>query len=142
MIESVLFQSPYSGCCKFSGWKPVRNYTAPNTQWPSAYNAPGAIICSDRSRKPTGPLKPLLAQARPSQPYPRVIAGVGGEALKPMPSAWTQKVGKPPYNLHAIAGPSSTGPYTYGIATGISTTLVDFVVGTAGQAHGGSQGLT
>jgi hypothetical protein len=59
-----------------------------------------------------------------------------------MPSAWTQKVGVPPYNLHAIAGPSTTGPYTYMIAGGITGPGgADAVVGTGGQASGHNLGL-
>lgn len=93
-VQSVLFKSPYSGCCKFSGWPPQTcNKNVGGTTWPSPYNRPGAILCVDRYQKTWKP---------PGMP----------DSPKYGPRA-TTTVMTPPYRLRAIAGPSSRGPFTY-----------------------------
>lgn len=158
-IQSVLYQSPYSGCARFSGWKPATCPKVNNTCWPSPYNAPGALISCDRVRStcpvPKSGASGLVGTAkaipvaqvyvtrthfRPSVPFPMWIRG-GPEPLKPMPSAWTQKVGQPPYNLRALSFPSSGGPLIYAIMGGNSAAGgPDMVVGSSGQASGHNLG--
>lgn len=45
---------------------------------------------------------------------------------------------KPAYNLHAIAGPSTTGPYTFAIASGLTYQGPAFAVGSGTGAGGGA----
>ena len=54
----------------------------------------------------------------------------------PPKTCWTQAPYEPAYNLHAIQGPSSVGPYTYGIATRIPNGGAgpDYVVGSGGNS--------
>lgn len=140
-IQSVLFQSPYSGCPAFSGWKKPVCPQAPNTQWPSPYKAPGAILCVDRCLRRPSPQNVQQVHFRPTLPYPGYIGQL--PPLNPMPSAWTQKVGAPPYNLHALAGPSSTGPYTYQIGSGLpSGGNPENVVGTGSMCSTHNLGLS
>lgn len=138
-VQSVLFKSPYSGCAQFSGWKKAACGTIPSPYWPAQNNAPGARMCVDRFRKAQG--LPVLQRVhyRPSRPYPGAVCGAGGEALKPAPRIVRPTPPKPAYNLHAIAGPSATGPYTFGIARGICGAVgPDMVVGSGSGAGGGS----
>jgi hypothetical protein len=101
-------------------------------------------MCVDRGSKP----KPVVQNVQqvhfqPSRPYPCYVLGPGGEPVKPMPSAWTQKVGVPPYNLRALTFPSTTGPYTYMISTGLTGPGgADAVVGSGGQASQHNLGLS
>jgi hypothetical protein len=66
-----------------------------------------------------------------------------GEPVKPMPSAWTQKIGVPPYNLRAMSFPSTSGPYTLSISSGIiGPGGADNVVGSMGQMQQHNLGLS
>ena len=137
--ERQLYASPYSGCRSFTGWAPAPPgcKIPKNTTWPSAHNAPGALACVDRGRRPcSGPQKLQRVHFRPSAPYPSWILGPGGEPLKPMcnvPNQWVLKPGKPPYNLRALAFPSTTGPWTTRITGGISGNLPDAAICGIGQ---------
>lgn len=135
-MQNQLHGSPYSGCRCFTGWAKFSPARIPNnTTWPSPYGQ-GALICCDRGRKPVGgPQNLQRAHFRPSAPYPSWVLGPGGDPVKPMPNAWTQKVGQPPYNLHALTFPSTTGPYTYAIGKGVGNDGKDFVVGGITNAN-------
>jgi hypothetical protein len=100
-------------------------------------------MCVDKTR-PKPPVQNVQQVAfRPSVPYPRYVLGPGGEPVKPMPSAWTQKVGVPPYNLRALSFPSTArGVYTYGITHGVNGSLMETVVGSGGQASQHNLGLS
>jgi hypothetical protein len=143
VIQSVLFKSPYSGCAQFSGWpKAPCGALPPSAYWP-AQNARGSTMCVDRGRKPSGAAQSLQrVHFRPALPYPGVILGPGLEGLRPMP-----RVIRPPrapvaYNLHAISGPSATGPYTYAIARGINPGGGLQFVSRGASGPGGGSGLT
>lgn len=99
-VQSVLFKSPYSGCCKFSGWKAPALRQVPGTTWPSPYNAPGAILCVDRYQKTW---KPPGTPASPKY----------GPARATVTSMVTQN------RKFLVSGPSSRGPFTYVQITGI-----------------------
>jgi hypothetical protein len=62
--------------------------------------------------------------------------------MKPMPSAWTQRVGQPPYNLRAMSFPSTSGPYNIRITSGISDNLPDTVIGSMGMSSQHNMGLS
>lgn len=70
---------------------------------------------------------------RPSAPYPSWVLGPGGDPLKPMPRLCPQAPGKPPYNLHALSFPSTTGAWNTRITGGISGDLPDCVICSIGQ---------
>lgn len=134
-LHSQLYGSPYSGCRCFSGWTRPVCPKAPGASWPPSYNAPGALLCVDRvSRHHPGPQNVQRVHFRGSRPVPMWVLGPGGDPIKPMPNAWTQKVGVPPYNLHALTFPSTSGPWSVGIAKGIVTSEgADIVSGAMGQ---------
>jgi hypothetical protein len=99
-VESVLYQSPYSGCRCFSGWKSKAACPQPpGTTFPSPYAAPGAILSVDRYQKSWkahgSPIKPIQ--------------------LPPSPI----RMGAPTQQRFTIAGPSSKGPFTYADVYGI-----------------------
>ena len=144
LIQSVLFKSPYSGCGKFSGWKQTPCAKMPaQTSWPSPYNRAGAAMCVDRVKRPQpGPQNVQQVHFRPSSPYPTYVRGPGGDPLVPMPRAWTQKVGKVPYNLRAMAFPSTSGPWNTRITGGISDNLPDCVICGIGQFSQHNLGLS
>lgn len=143
-VQSVLFKSPYSGCGKFSGWQKAPCAQMPvQTSWPSPYNAPGALACVDRGRRhPGGSQNVSQAHFRPSRPYPSFVLGPGGDPLVPMPRAWTQKVGRPPYNLRALSFPSTTGAWNTRITGGISGNPPDAVICSIGQFNQHNLGLS
>lgn len=134
-MQNQLHGSPYSGCRCFTGWARAPYVRIPkNTTWPSPYNAPGAIMSVDRGRKPVGgPQNLQRVHFRGSGPVPSWVYGPGGDPVKPMPNAWTQKVGQPPYNLRAMSFPSTTGPWNTRITGGISGNLPDCVICSIGQ---------
>jgi|SRR6516225_5630439 hypothetical protein len=139
-IQSVLYKSPYSGCGHFSGWKePPSAYPIkgpPSTKY-GPFSSLKGNFCTDPTKSPIhGPQVLQRVHFRPSMPYPSAIVGAGTEGLQPMPPIVRGQPRKPAYNLRAISGPSSQGPLTYGIATGIvSSGGIDFVVGSSGNRH-------
>lgn len=97
-------------------------------------------MCVDRSKKAQRYSVLQRVHHRPSRPYPGAVYGPGTEGLTPMPAIVRPTPPKPAYNLHAICGPSATGPYTFGIATGVSAGGgLSFVTG-AGTGPGGGTG--
>jgi hypothetical protein len=100
-VQSVLYQSPYSGCRRFSGWPPQPSIQPPGTTFPSPYNTPGAILCVDRYQKT---FKPLGTPATPRYGPPRATF----TSLTPAQGG-----------RFTVAGPSSKGPFTYGQQRGI-----------------------
>jgi len=98
-VQSVLFQSPYSGCRCFSGWTPQTCIKPVGGTFPSPYNAPGAILCADRYTKtwktPASPIRPIQLPPRP------IRMGASTQAGR-----------------FTVKGPSSTGPFTYGTQRG------------------------
>ena len=111
-IQSVLYPSPYSGCGNFSGW-PKKTCNGPRSWTPATpSNVPGARLCVDRFPKAAGGQVLQKVHHRPSLPYPGAILGPGTQGLKPMPHIIRAPTPRPAYNLHAIAGPSSLGPFT------------------------------
>jgi hypothetical protein len=101
-VESVLFQSPYSGCRNFSGWPPQTcNRNVGGTTAPSPYRAPGAILCVDRYQKS---FRPLQRPASPRYGPPRATVTL---------TTPTQQ------GRFTVAGPSSGGPFTHGTQEGI-----------------------
>ena len=99
-VQSVLYRSPYSGCCRFSGWPPAPCVQPPGRTFPSPYNAPGAILCAERYPKT------WKAHGTPIKPI----------QLPPSPV----RMGAPTQQgRFTIAGPSSKGPFTYADIYGI-----------------------
>jgi hypothetical protein len=91
-------------------------------------------MCVDRVSRPRpGPQNVQQVHFRPSAPYPSYVRGPGGDPLKPMPNAWTQKVGRVPYNLRALSFPSTTGAWNTRITKGISGDLPDVEICSIGQ---------
>lgn len=101
-------------------------------------------MCVDRVQRPRpAPQNVQQVHFRPSAPYPRYVLGPGGEPVKPMPSAWTQKVGVPPYNLRALSFPSTSGPYNISITSGlIDSDGAHNVIGSMGQMSQHNLGLS
>jgi hypothetical protein len=112
-------------------------------------------ICVDKFSKKSTPVGTVVVPVhfRPTLPYPgfvfaRGLSGQGSlNSVGSQPqqqqrqrsvatSCWTQKPYAPAYNLRALAFPSTNGPYTYGIATGLVTNGAgpDYVVGTGGNS--------
>jgi hypothetical protein len=102
-LESVLFQSPYSGCRRFSGWTLGQGAIVhpPGTTAPSPYNASGAILCADRYQKRR------QVSGTPASPH-------YGPARATFTSSIPTQAGR-----FTVVGPSSKGPFTYGQQGGI-----------------------
>lgn len=149
--ERQLYSSPYSGCRCFSGWaKPISPKIPVQTSWPSPYKAPGPILCVDRIHStcsgvktaangvsgapmaiPAGSVCAQRVHFRPSAPFPMWIKG--GPPVPACPRIVRPIIGKPPYNLRALSFPSTSGPYTIGIASGVNGSLIEIVVGAVGS---------
>lgn len=131
-IQSVLFGSPYSGCAGFSGWPRSACVQVPaQSYWPAQNNARGAIMCVDRGHHPPAP--PGIRMVRPGlNNWQHMIPQAIVPPASLLPRA-TATVLKPPYNLHPISDPSSSGPYT--IHTGYGR------FGTSSGAPGQNLGL-
>jgi hypothetical protein len=98
-VQSVLYQSPYSGCAQFSGFGAQAAAPSPVTAQPGPQGQPGQInLCADRYHKTW---KPYGTPVRPPPPQQlRVMAA-------------TQQ------GRFTVQGPSSTGPFTIGRTRGI-----------------------
>lgn len=124
LIQSVLYQSPYSGCRKFSGWRPQTCQSPPvQTTAPSPYNAPGAILCVDRYTKTW---KPYGTPIRPIQLPPRAT----------MTSSVPMQAGR-----FTVKGPSVTGPFTVVSHRGICWGGSEQWGSTPGGGSGHNMGL-
>jgi hypothetical protein len=99
--QSVLYQSPYSGCGKFTGWAKEPCQKAPGIVWPAQRNAPGALLCVDRYHK-----------------VPRVIPRVPGPKWGP-PRATRTLMTATQAGRFTVRGPSSAGPFSVATIDGI-----------------------
>jgi hypothetical protein len=117
-VQSVLYQSPYSGCRRFSGWPPPTCTQPPGTTAPSPYNAPGAILCADRYQKT---FKPLPKPAMPRYGPPR--------------ATFTSSTPTQQGRFTVVAGPN--GPFTYGTQEGIQWggDAPDYKIGSGGPGQ-------
>lgn len=114
LIQSVLFTSPYSGCRKFSGWKPDPCTPVSYQSNFGSRQSPGPIMCADKARGS----KPQYCQLQsgPSlrtRIWTRFIPAYGNPPDRPYDQRRIQTVSIVPYKLRPIAGPSATGPFTY-----------------------------
>lgn len=95
LIQSVLFQSPYSGCRNFSGWKPDPCSGPPPSSYPPQQTSVAPRVASDgyrpgfRQRNPVGRV-PVAAQAFQYRPCPVI----------------------PARTFRVCQGPSTSGPIT------------------------------
>jgi hypothetical protein len=121
MIESVLYPSPYSGCQSFPGWP---------------RNAPGPRIRSWEPRTLQTRLKANLSVDAYRPGHENRRGEFRREVCAPLPVTGGAARTQPPYNLHSIAGPSATGPWT------LRTDGQGFAVGGIGASSAHSLGLT
>ena len=98
-VQSVLFQSPYSGCPSFSGWPkdPCQKPALQGGHLQVARNVQGPLLCVDRyrpgSKTRNGYWWDLRGNPSPPRAQIRCIGPVQGGKF-------------------TIAGPSTTGPWT------------------------------
>jgi len=96
LIQSVLFQSPYSGCSGFSGWEKPVCPIKPTPWRPMAQSrSPGALCCVDTYRPGFRGRNPILIATR----------GLAPIQTRPCPVI-------PTVPFKECKGPSVTGPLT------------------------------
>lgn len=134
-IQSVLYQSPYSGCSWFSGWPRAKCISPPGgSTWPPASQKPPAM-CVDRGRKIFASLQPTKSiEAHRIGGAPSGNRRMLVDVYPTMPPAGAiLKNCKVAYNLHPIAGPSSKGPFTWRVP---GTPYFTFSSGSTGANYG------